>query len=77
MAAHGNRRSGRVPDIPSPPAVGQNTVRHCGQVEGIVEFAIGEETGVRGDARAVELQFQSAVKTGPKWAVIRFTLQVI
>ena len=37
--------------------------RRCaGQSEGIVEFAVGEESGVTGDGRAMKLQFDFAVE---------------
>ena len=35
-----------------------------------------EQSGVGGDPRAVELELQSAVETGPKWSAILFTLRV-
>ena len=65
-----------MPAVLAHPAVGQDMARHCGQPQGIVEFTIGEQSGVGGDPRAVELELQSAVETGPKWAAIRFTLRV-
>jgi hypothetical protein len=39
--------------------------RHRGQAEGVVEFAIGEEAGVAGDGRAVELKLDLAVEIDP------------
>ena len=66
-----------MPAVLARPAVGQDIARHCGQPQGIVEFTIGEQSGVGGDPRAVELKLQSAVETGPKWAAIRFTLRVL
>ena len=65
-----------MPAVLARPAVGQDIARQCGQPQGIVEFTIGEPSGVGGDPRAVELKLQSAVETGPKWAAIRFTLRV-
>ena len=65
-----------MPAVLARPAVGQDIARQCGQPQGIVEFTIGEQSGVGGDPRAVELKLQSAVETGPKWAAIRFTLRV-
>jgi hypothetical protein len=39
-----------------------NNRRGAGQSEGVVEFAVGEESGVAGDGRAVELQLDLAVE---------------
>jgi hypothetical protein len=38
-----------------------------------VEFAVGEQFGVGGDAVPVGLQAQAAVEIDPQGAVIRFT----
>ena len=44
-----------------------------GQPERVVQFAIGQQSGVGGDAVAVEFQLQAAVEIDPQRAVIRFT----
>lgn len=42
--------------------IAQATCRRRGQVEGLNEFAIGEESGITGDGGAVELQFELVVE---------------
>jgi hypothetical protein len=55
------------------PAVGQRLPSHLGQAKGVVQFAQGEQTGIRGDLRAVELQLEAAVENDPQVARFRFT----
>src|SRR5262249_33429946 len=47
--------------------------RGTGQSEGIVEFAVGEESGVTGDGRAVELQLDLAVEIEAHGVVLAVT----
>jgi hypothetical protein len=48
--------------------------RRCaGQPEGIVAFAVGEESGVTGDGRAVKLQFDCAVEIDADGVVVAVT----
>ena len=54
-------------------ALRQRRTRQIGQPERVVEFAVGEQSGVGGDAAAVEFQLQAAVEIDPQSAVIRFT----
>ncbi len=65
-----------VPAVSAGSAVCENFARQWRQPEGVVEFAIGEQTGVGGDPRSVELQLQAAVENGPQGPPIRFTLRV-
>jgi hypothetical protein len=45
--------------------------RRCaGQSEGIVEFTVGEESGVTGDGRAVELQLELAVEIDAQGVIV-------
>jgi hypothetical protein len=44
---------------------GEHAARQRGQSEGIVEFAIGEQTSVGGDPRSAELEIQAAVEDRP------------
>ena len=37
-----------MPAVLARPAVGQDIARQCGQPQGIVEFTIGEQSGVGG-----------------------------
>ena len=46
--------------------VGKDIAGRYGQPEGIVEFAVGQQSGVGGDPRAVELQIQAAVEIEPE-----------
>jgi hypothetical protein len=46
--------------------IGQRLAGHRGQAESLVEFAEGHQPGVGGDARAAELQLQSAVESNLK-----------
>src|SRR5262249_43296592 len=47
--------------------------RRTGQSEGIVEFAVGEESGVTGDGRAVELQLDLAIEIDAHGVVVAVT----
>jgi hypothetical protein len=55
------------------PAVGQHLPGHLGQAEGVIQFAKGEQPGVRGHLRSVELQFEAAVEGDPQIARFQFT----
>jgi hypothetical protein len=44
--------------------------RQVGQPESAVQFPIGQQPGVGGDATAVDLQLQATVETDPQGAVI-------
>jgi hypothetical protein len=39
--------------------------RGTGKSQGVVEFAVGKESGVTGDGRAMELQLDFAVEIDP------------
>jgi hypothetical protein len=50
----------------------QLTGRGAGQVEGVVEFAVGQQSGIAGDLGAEEAEPETAVELGAKrlgWAV--------
>lgn len=49
----------------------------CGvrELQGVVEFAIGEQSGIAGDVGAVEFETQAAVELGPKWVALAVTHQ--
>ncbi len=49
---------------------------HQGQAEGIIEFAIGQQSGVGRNSRTVELQLQAAVKIQPQWPTFGVTRRV-
>ena len=44
--------------------------------EGVVEFATGEESGVAGYSRAIELQFDLAIEMNAEWVVLAVNLWV-
>jgi len=54
-------------------SVVQATRRCVGQSEGIIEFALGEESSVTGDGRAVELQLDLAVDIDARGVVLAVT----
>jgi len=41
--------------------------RRGGEVQGVVEFAIGQQFGITGDVDAGEFETEAAVESGPKW----------
>ena len=47
-----------------------------GQSKGVVELATGEEFGVAGDSRAIELQFDLAIEMNAEWVVLAVNLWV-
>jgi hypothetical protein len=50
--------------------------RHVGKPEGIVEFAVSEQTAIGGDPRPVELELDPAVENGPQRQLFGFTRRV-
>jgi hypothetical protein len=54
-------------------ALRQHRTRQIGQPERIVQFPVGQQTGVGGDPAAVEFQLEAAVKIDPQRPIIRFT----
>jgi ABC-type Fe3+ transport system substrate-binding protein len=66
----------RVTAVLAGAAVGQPFARHRAEAKRIVEFAIGEQTGVRRDDRTAKLQRQPAVEIKPQGIAVRFTRRV-
>jgi hypothetical protein len=62
-----------MPPILAGARVGQNLARNVRQSECVVEFAVGEQSGVGGHDRTAKLQPQAVVEVKPENAVIRFT----
>ena len=58
------RRQGVLSVLPGAGVV-QATGRGTGKSQGVVEFAVGKESGVTGDGRAMELQLDFAVEIDP------------
>ena len=54
-------------------ALRQCGTSQIGQPECIIQFSVGQQSGVRGDPAAVEFQLQAAVEIDPQNAIIRFT----
>jgi hypothetical protein len=46
------------------------------QAEHVIEFAIGQQSGIRGHHRAAKLEHETAVKIEPESPTIRFTRRV-
>jgi hypothetical protein len=55
------------------PSIRQRPPGEIGQRKGVVEFAVGQQTGVGSDPAAVELRPQAAVEIDPQGTIIRFT----
>ena len=43
----------------------------------MVEFAIGQQPGIGGEPRTMELELQAAVKIEPEGTITRFTRRVL
>jgi hypothetical protein len=54
-------------------AVNQMSVSDGHQAERVVEFAIGQQAGIGGDTRTVELQLEAVVEIEPESIGLRFT----
>ena len=59
------QRVNQVPDVLVALRLGQDRPGHAGQPERVIQFAIGEQAGVRGNLAAVKLQLQAAVEIDP------------
>ena len=56
----------RMPAVLAGAGVGEHLARHVGQPERVVEFSIGEQSGVGSDDRSAKLQHQAAVEIDPE-----------
>ena len=65
-----------VPDVPSTPTLAEGRCGHRGQIEHIVQLAIGEQAAVRGDPRPVELELDAAVEGDPERRLLGFTRRI-
>jgi hypothetical protein len=66
-----------VTAVPAAACIGEHVLRHRAEDERIVEFAIGQQAGVGGDAGAVKLELQVAVEIEPERTVDCFTRRVL
>lgn len=57
--------------IPPGVGIGKPITSHCAETEGIVEFAIGQQSGIGGDPRTMELKLQTAVEIEPQSTITR------
>lgn len=55
------------------PRLGQNRPGQIGQSERVIQFAKGEQAGVRGDPAAAEFQLQASVEIDSQSPWFRFT----
>jgi hypothetical protein len=51
-----------MPPVPAAPQIRESRTRACRQTKRLVQLAIGEQPGIRGDVAAVELQLQPAIE---------------
>ena len=63
--------------VPAGPRIGEHVCGHCAETKGVIEFAIGEQSGIGGDPRAIELQLHAAVEIEPERTIDRFTRRVL
>jgi len=66
-----------VAGILAPAAVEEPRGRDLGEPEGIVEFAVSEQTAVGGDPRPVEFELDPAIESGSQRGVLGFTRRVL
>jgi hypothetical protein len=58
------------------PRRASDRIGHAGQPKRVIQFAIDEEAGIRGDLAAVKFQLQAAVEIDPQRRRFRFTHRV-
>jgi hypothetical protein len=67
----------QVTNVLAPAALRRLGTRQVGWHEHIIKFAMGRQSGARGDPAALEFQLQALVEINPKRAIIRFTRWVL
>jgi hypothetical protein len=68
--------SQQVAGILATAALRQHRTCEIREAEHVIQFSMGQDAGVGGDATAVEFQLQSAVEIDPQATVVRFTRRV-
>ena len=63
--------------VPAGARIGEHIAGHRAETEGVIEFAIGEQSGIGGDPGAMELELHAAVEIEPERTIGRFTRWVI
>jgi hypothetical protein len=53
--------------------VGERITRHRAEAQRVVQFPVGQQSGVGGDDRTTKLEHQAAVEIGPENFPSRFT----
>ena len=66
----------RMPAVLSGARVNEIVASHVGQPERVIEFTIGEQSGVGGDPGAMKLELQAAVEIKPQRLVLGFTRRI-
>jgi hypothetical protein len=61
---------------PAGACVGEHVASDRAETENIVEFVVGQKSGIGGDPGAMELKLQPAVEIEPLKAIDRFTRRV-
>jgi hypothetical protein len=70
LPQHANKR---MPTVLAGAGVGERVACHREKTKRVVEFSIGEQTGVGGDDRAAKLHHQATVKIDSENIASRFT----
>jgi hypothetical protein len=65
-----------VPAILAGPCVREAVAGHRGQAERVIDFPVGQQSGIRGHDGAAKLEHQTAVEIEPENLIIRFTRRV-
>ena len=65
-----------MPAVPTSACVGERIACNHGQAEHVIEFAIGQQSGIRGHHRAAKLEHHAAVEIEPENPIVRFTRRV-
>ena len=65
-----------MPTILAGTRVGQPVSRRVGQMQRIVQFTVGQQSGIGGNRRTTKLEHQAAVEVEAQRARIRFTRRV-
>jgi hypothetical protein len=65
-----------VANVLSTATLAEGRCGHRGQIEHIVQLAVGEQSAVRGDPRPVEFELDAAVEGDPERRLLGFTRRV-
>jgi hypothetical protein len=65
-----------VPSVLPAPAFRESRHARRGQVEGVVQLAVGEQAAIRGDPGTVKFELQAAVERDPQGWFFGFTRRI-